>query len=498
MIDSSSGFCSATGIYTGKREPAHLPSDPFLTLPTFILDRPTLDHSAIAFIDSSTGAYLTYGQLKTQVFSLAAGLSSFGIQPGDVVLFLSPNSIPFAVSMLAIMACGAVVTPTNPLNTPSEIAKQASDSRAKFVVSIPHLLHKLPKGLPLLLLKDIDINDIENLNLRSEITPTGKHINAHALAQVLARLGVPRFATFSQLLQHRVPSTSSDYRGSQDHTAALLYSSGTTGKSKGVILTHRNFIAQILILMQVEGHIPWTSRVYMCLIPMFHVYGMAFFACGLLAKGSTVVLQSKFDLSETLSAIERFKVTHLPAVPPVIIALAKSPVVQKFDLSSLRNVGSGAGPLGKDVMEEFAKRFPNVEVPQGYGMTETTAVGAHTATPEESKHHGSAGLIAANTEFKIVDADSGCALPPNQRGEIWIRGPTVMKGYFANPGETAAVIDREGWLHTGDLGFIDEEGFVFIVDRLKELIKYKGFQVCPSSFKYHSRAFIEPCLLHIQ
>lgn len=470
LIDPRSGFSAATGVYHSKREPAHLPSDPSLSLPSFLLHRSSLTPSAIAYIDSHSDRSLSYGELRTQVFSLASGLSSFGVMPGDVVLLLSPNSIPFGVSFLAIIACGAIVTTTNPLNTPTEIAKQASDSRAKFVASLPSLLPKVPK-LPLILLKEPDMKDFDSLEL--DITDT---------RSLVQRMGFPRFTTFSELL-HSKALNGHPCCGKQDDIAALLYSSGTTGTSKGVILTHRNFISQVQILMQVEDGMPWTSRIFMCLIPMFHVYGMAVFGCGLLAKGCTVVLQARFDLVETLQAVQKYRVTHMPVVPPVLIALAKLPIVEKFDLSSLCSVGSGAGPLGKDVMDAFTKRFPNVSIPQGYGLTESTAVGAHTAIEDETKHHGSSGMIAANTEFKIIDVDTGLPLHPNFRGEIWIRGPTVMKGYFGRPGETAAVIDKQGWLHTGDLGYIDSEGYLFVVDRLKELIKYKGLQVAPAELE---------------
>ncbi|KAH7297661.1 hypothetical protein KP509_25G005800 [Ceratopteris richardii] len=478
-IDPKSGFCEATGIYYSKREHLKLPADPSLTLPKFIFHHQRVHPTATAYIDATTGASLSYGQLKSQVFSLAAGMSSFGVQPGDVVFILSPNSIAFAVSLLATMACGAIATTTNPLNTPSEIAKQASDSRAKFFVSPPSLISKLPKLVPLILLKDLDMNDLEHLGLANKSPKKSLELDRQTLASLLAKRGFPRFATFSELLQSKNSLVSLDSCGRQDDTAALLYSSGTTGTSKGVIITHRNFIAQVQTMTHIEGIIPWASSIYMCIIPMFHVYGMACFVCALLAKGSTVVLQQRFDLVETLRTIEKYRITHAPVVPPVLIALAKSPVVQKFDLSSLVAVGSGAAPLGKDVMDAFTKRFPNVYLPQGYGLTESTAVGANSATPEEARQYGSAGLIAPNMEFKIVDVDSRALLPPNQRGEIWMRGPTIMKGYFSNPGETATVLDREGWLHTGDLGYVNEDGFVYIVDRLKELIKYKGFQVAP-------------------
>nr|AHI15920.1 4-coumarate:CoA ligase 4 [Dryopteris fragrans] len=460
IIDPRSGFCSSNGIFYSKREPVKLPADPSLTFPRFILERPDFDPSAIAYIDSKSGQTLSYGELKAQIQAAASGLLAFGVKPGDVVLVLCPNSIAFAVILLAIMSMGAIVTTTNPLNHAIEIAKQAADSNALFVASLPSLLDKVSGlKLPLILLQDSD----------KKLLGTQK-------------LGFPSCMTLSELLCSRTENALG-HHGRQDDTAALLYSSGTTGVSKGVILTHRNFIAQVLLLQYSNEGLPWNSRIYMCLIPMFHVYGMAFFGSGILAKGATVVLQQKFDFVETLEAIQKYGVTHMPAVPPIIIAFAKSPVVEKFNLSSLVSVGSGAAPLGREVMDSFYSRFPMIKIPQGYGLTETTAVGSHTVTEEEATHFGSVGLLAANTELKIVDVDSGKPLPPCEKGEIWFRGPTIMKGYFGRPGETASTIDKEGWLHTGDLGYVDAEGFLYIVDRLKELIKYKGLQVAPAELE---------------
>lgn len=459
-VDPRSGFCRFNGVYYSKRKHAKLPSDPSLTLTRLIFERPDFDASAIAYVDAKTGNTISYGELRLQVRAAAAGLASFGVKPGDVVLILCPNCIAFGVILLACMSMGAIVTTTNPLNRSSEIAKQAADSHAVFVASLPSLLDKVAGlKLPLILMQDVDVN---SLNLQSKQFP-----RCTGLAELLASKS-----------ENALPHV-----GRQDDIAALLYSSGTTGVSKGVILTHRNFIAQVFLLHFTTEGVPWNVRIYMCLIPMFHVYGMAFFATGLLAKGSTVVLQQKFDFVETLETIQKYRVTHVPAVPPVLIALAKSPIVVKYDLSSLVTVGSGAAPLSREVIDCFHARFPTISIPQGYGLTETTAVAANLTTEEETKHFGAAGFLASNTEAKIVDIDSQQPLPPNQKGEIWIRGPTVMRGYFGRPSETAATIDKEGWLHTGDLGYFDAEGYLYVVDRLKELIKYKGLQVAPAELE---------------
>ncbi|KAI5072594.1 hypothetical protein GOP47_0012700 [Adiantum capillus-veneris] len=459
-IDSKSGFCAENGIFYSRREFVKLPDDPDISLPALIFNRPLFDPTALAFIDSSTGQTLTYGHLRSQVQAASAGLFSFGLRPGNVVLLLCPNCIAFPVILLAIMSVGAIVTTTNPLNHPSEIAHQAADSGAMFFSSVPSLRHKLPSlKLPLILLPEPE-SSLKALN--SEF---------------------PQNTTLSQLLSSPRHDVFPTFKGLQEDTAALLYSSGTTGTSKGVIITHRNFIAQVHFSLPGDDGIPWTSRIYMCLLPMFHVYGMGFFASGLLVRGSTVVIQGKFEIAKTLESIEKYRVTHMPVVPPIVLLLTKTPLVDKFNLSSLLEVGSGAAPLSKEVMGAFRIRFPKICLRQGYGLTESTSVGAYTATKEESMHYGSVGRISANSEVKIICIVSGKPLPPKKKGEIWIRGPCIMKGYFGRVGETSATIDKESWLHTGDLGYIDEEGYLFVIDRLKELIKYKGFQVAPAELE---------------
>ncbi|MCO5573088.1 hypothetical protein L7F22_026853 [Adiantum nelumboides] len=328
-VDPGSGFCSSSGVYYSKREPVNLPSDPALTLPRFIFQRPDFDSSAIAYIDAETGQSISYGELRKQVQDVSAGLFKFGVKSGDVVLILCPNCIAFGIVLLAVMSIGAIVTTTNPLNNPIEISKQAADSQAGFVASLPSLLDKVVGlKLPLILMQDVDANHLKIL--------TGQF----------------RCIFLSELLASN-KEIATPHVGRQDDTAALLYSSGTTGVSKAVIITHRNFIAQVFLLHFSPEGLPWSARIYLCLIPMFHVYGMAYFATGLLVKGSTVVLQQKFDFVKTLEAIQKYQVTHMPAVPPVIIALAKLSIVDKFDLSSLAAIGSGAAPLSREVINSF-------------------------------------------------------------------------------------------------------------------------------------------------
>jgi acyl-CoA synthetase (AMP-forming)/AMP-acid ligase II len=215
-------------------------------------------------------------------------------------------------------------------------------------------------------------------------------------------------------------------------------------------------------------------------LPFFHIYGMQVLMNGLLANGVTVVSMPRFDMVEALTLVQELKITRFFAVPPMILGLAKAPIVDEFDLSSLKQIFSGAAPLGAELAAEAAARV-GCEVAQGYGMTELSPV-SHI-TPEGDYRPGTSGVTASNTETRIVDPETGDDVGIGERGELWVRGPQVMTGYLNNEEATAETIDSEGWLHTGDVAIIDDHQHVSIVDRLKELIKYNGFQVPPAELE---------------
>jgi acyl-CoA synthetase (AMP-forming)/AMP-acid ligase II len=261
---------------------------------------------------------------------------------------------------------------------------------------------------------------------------------------------------------------------------ALPYSSGTTGLPKGVMLTHRNLVANIL---QFHEMFDMTSDdVVIAVLPFFHIYGLQVILNGTLRTGATLVVLPRFELETFLRAVQEHRVTVAFVVPPILLALAKHPAVDGYDLSSLRQILSGAAPLGAELARAAAARL-RCSVVQGYGMTETSPVTHTNSGPAIETKPGSVGALVSNTEGRIVDPASGGELGAGEQGEICVRGPQIMKGYLGRPEATAAMIDAEGWLHTGDIGYADDDGDFFVVDRLKELIKYKGCPVAPAELE---------------
>ena len=425
---------------------------PDLTITDFVLRQASRLADKPALIDGPSGRTLTYGQLVDGIRRTATALSRRGFTKGDVFAIYSPNLPEYAIVFLAVATLGGTVTTVNPLYTAGELASQLEDCRAKLLITVPMFLDK------------------------------AKEAAASAAVQDVYVFGVAEGArSFSELLvaPPEPPSVAIDPR---EDVVALPYSSGTTGLPKGVMLTHRNLVAN---LCQCQGMQDWEcfgegDRVFAAL-PFFHIYGMVVIMMLGLANGATIVSMPRFDFGEFLAAVQKYKLTVLPLVPPIVLGMVKSPAVAQFDLSSVRLIFSGAAPLGADLARELSEKM-KCPVTQGYGMTEASPV-THLSPTRGSLKPGSAGRVVPNTEVKIVEPDSGVELGPNEPGELLMRGPQIMKGYLGKPQDTAASIDREGWYHTGDVGYVDDEGWFFIVDRTKELIKYKGLQVAPAELE---------------
>ena len=419
---------------------------PDVPLTDYVLARATELGEKPALIEGLSGRVLTYAGLAGAVRSLAGGLVGKGFAKGDVLALMAPNLPEYAVVFHGVSMAGGIITTINPTYTESEVHKQLVDSGARILVTIGMFLPVASAAA--------EGTSVEEIYVIGE-----------------AEGAQPLTALFGAPLEASVPVA-------PDDLVALPYSSGTTGVSKGVMLTHRNLVAnvaQVLSAADIRD-----DDTFIAVLPFFHIYGMQVLMNTGLRAGTTTVTMPRFDLEEFLRLHQDYGVTRSFVAPPIVVALAKHPLVDKYDMSKLQQVFSGAAPLSAELSLEAGARL-GCEVVQGFGMTELSPV-SHLTPPGQFKP-GSVGVTAPNTFTRIVDPATGADLGVDQDGEVMVMGPQVMAGYLNNPEATAATIDPDGWLHTGDIGHIDADGHLYIVDRLKELIKVKGFQVPPAELE---------------
>ena len=430
---------------------------PPLSLPDFLLaagaDRP--DHPAL--VDGTSGRVLTYRQLTVGVRRVAAGLAARGLRRGDVCALLAPNSPEWLLACYGAMSAGAVVTGINPQYTAHEVAGQLRQTGARIVVTAPPFLQTTRAG-------------IAAAGLRTEIVLIGGD-------------GSEGCVPLDRLLEYQGAAPAVDLDPAVD-LALLPCSSGTSGLPKSVMLTHRACVANVL---QQRAALPFraTDRL-LGVAPFYHATGFGVVANGTLHAGGTVVTMPRFDVEGMLGLIEAHRITATVVVPPIVVALAKHPAVDARDLSSLRWVACGAAPLGGELQQAAARRL-GCPVVQGYGMTELTA-GIALWSPSIPVRPGAAGRLLPGVQARVVDPLGGADLGPGESGELWIRSQARMAGYRDNPAATAETVDADGWVHTGDIGRIDADGALFVLDRIKELIKVKGFQVAPAELEAVLRA----------
>ena len=425
---------------------------PAVPLSEFVLANAERLGDKPALIDGLSGRELTYGDLRAQVYSVAGGLAARGFGPGSVLALMAPNMPEYAVVFHGVAVAGGAITTINPTYTEHEVHHQLHDAGATLLVTVEAFLPVARAAAEGTGVTDIFVIATADDGSTSIETSEGTSL-----------FGTP--------LDAQVPVE-------LDDVVALPYSSGTTGLSKGVMLTHRNLVSNIVqVVVPAEMS---DDEVVCAVLPFFHIYGMQILMNCSLAVGATVVTMPRFDLEPFLQLHERYRITRSFVAPPIVVALAKHPAVDDYDLSSVEQFFSGAAPLSAELALEAGARL-GCEVVQGYGMTELSPV-THL-TPRGRFKPGSAGITVPATELQIVDPSTGESLGLDVDGEVWVRGPQVMRGYLNNPEATAATIDADGWLHTGDIGHVDADGHLYVVDRLKELIKYNGFQVPPAELE---------------
>jgi len=424
---------------------------PDVPLPDFVLQGAAAHPDRAALIDGPSGRTLTYGQLAAGVRAAAAGLAARGFRPGEVVALFAPNLPEFALAFHGVLAAGGSITTINSLASEEDVRAQLAAARARFLITVPPFLDRAAPAAA--------AAGVERVLVLGAEAPEGTE---------------PFAALLASGSEAAVPTTA------PEAIAAMPMSSGTTGFAKVVQLTHRNLVANILqsdAVIQITG-----DDVMIGVLPFFHVYGLTVLVNLALFKGATVVTMPRFELESFLGLLQDHRVTFACLVPPIVLALAKHPAVDRYDLSAMTHVLTGAAPLDGAIAEAAAARL-GCSVLQGYGLTETSPVlSAPTRDPAQGRP-ASSGMILPNTEIRIRDVATDEPLGPDADGEIMIRGPQVMAGYLDDPQANAFTLEPDGWLHTGDIGHADADGYLYVVDRLKELIKYRGFQVPPAELE---------------
>ncbi|BGP55422.1 hypothetical protein JCM8202_003750 [Rhodotorula sphaerocarpa] len=449
-------------IYESPFEPVHLPEcsvwDKVWSNPNKVSD------DATAVIEGPTGRKLSRAQLRDYSQRLAHGLrNAAGLSPGDVICLFSPNSLYYHMTVIASQCAGVIFSGANAAYQPAELAHQLTDSSAKLVLVHPSVL-------------ETALAATEQMGW-SESQQTTQIILA--LRNDEAGPPAKRFRTLDYLIsdQRMEPHPVKDVKNT---VAYLGYSSGTSGRAKGVRTSCYNMTSVLSILEPLKTY---EHDVQLAVLPLNHIYGLTKLVHWPILRGNPVVVMPKFELIQLCTLIERYRCTFLMLVPPIALQLARDPRVDKFDLSSMRIIISGAAPLGPELERELADRLTNCQVSQAYGLTESSPTTHVAMTPRR----GSIGPLLPMMQARIVDPETGKDAPRGETGEMLLAGPNIMLGYLNRPeaNKETLVTDEKGtiWLRTGDIARVDEDGWFMITDRLKELIKVKGFQVPPAELE---------------
>lgn len=445
----------------------------------------TPERNAIIF----AGMEITYDELNRLSNRFASALARVGVEKGDRVAIHLPNCPQFAIAYYGLLKAGAVFVPLSPLLREREIEFQLRDCEAKILITLD-LLSAVPRAV----LRKTPVKE-------TIVTSIADCYPSLTLSAKPLRKMVPEFGhDFLDFIRDEAGPPEVNINPRED-LAHLSYTGGTTGSPKGAMLTHFNVVANSCQFARwfAGGDVTYSDGILgvrreygdsderyptmlaketsLGVIPWFHAFGTIGYLNTLVIGCTTMVVFPRFDPAEYLQAIEKYRATVIGGAPQLFLALVEHPLFQRIDMSSIRLVVSGAAPISPTLLQVIREKTSAV-VCEGYGLTEATMGCTETPPFPEDIRLGSVGIPVADTEIRIVDPESGEDLPPGEPGEICVRGPQVMRGYWKKPEETAQVL-RDGWLHTGDIGLLDQDGYLYIVDRLKDMILYKGYNIYP-------------------
>ncbi|KAF8939511.1 hypothetical protein EDD21DRAFT_297941 [Dissophora ornata] len=446
---------------------SHLPDRviPLMNTYSFVTSNPNKTHDSFPVLtDAMTGKRITFGEWKRDTKRWATGLQSFGFKRGDVMALFTFNQVDYSIAMFGPIILGGIVTTVNASYTVDELAYQLTDSGATLLVTHAELLPIAIEGAQKAGLSR------ERIFLHGDSAVDG----IRPYSSLMPPISTPE----DQLAK----VVNLDGQVAAETTVLICYSSGTTGRSKGVEISHMNICMNAVQVTAMDGPIPAHENVTLCVLPMYHVYGLLFHQiCGIYNGIPTVVLQ-KYKPEDFLKTIQDHRIQSLNLVPPQVLLLVKSPLVKNYDLSHVRELTVGAAPTSRELTEALLAKYPTLAFRQAYGMSELSPV-CHSGTFGKLVY-GSVGRVVPNVEVRLVDPMTGLdTTSPGESGELWVRGPNVMKGYLNNEKANRETVDAEGWLRTGDIAVVDENENFYIVDRMKELIKYNGFQVAPAELE---------------
>ncbi|OBT91772.1 hypothetical protein VE01_09321 [Pseudogymnoascus verrucosus] len=444
---------------------------PLVDVWTFLFEKPRdFPQDKVIYTDPVVPRSYSYSDVKTATAGFGKGLKeAWNWNKNDVLLLYTPNSIDIPIITWGTHWAGGVVSPANPNYTTNELAIQLRDCGAKAIVTQRAYLKNARAAAQIAGIQEDHIILIGEKNDSNSVI---RHVTD------ICELGVSQ----GSYHQRTIPENP------EADLAFLVYSSGTTGHPKGVMLSHVNIVSNILMLKAGEGvNLSWVGghdnkgdRI-LGFLPFYHIYGLTSLVHQAIYNGLELIVMTKYDLEKFCSNIQEYKITLAYVVPPVLLQLAKDPSIDRFNLSSLRMMSSGAAPLTKELVEAVYQRL-NVPIKQGYGLSETSPTTHSQPWDTWRTFVGSAGILLANQSIKYMSED-GDELPAGETGELWIKGPNVFRGYLNNLEATQNALTSDGYFKTGDVGHEDKHGNLFITDRVKELIKYKGFQVPPAELE---------------